>query len=75
MYIDDRAYLTPPDNDAVPVLKCSFCEEDVYEGEDYYLLNGFYCCENCLDDHFRFTAELPDLEAEKADLEYPDVRR
>lgn len=66
----EKEYLTPPDNDAIPVLKCFFCEEDVYEGEDYYILNGFYCCENCLDAHFRFTAELPDYEAEKADLEH-----
>lgn len=71
--LDDRAYLTPPDNEAIPVLKCFFCEEDIYEGDDYYVLNGFNCCEECLDIHFKFTAELPDLEAEKADLEHNEV--
>ena len=30
MYIDDKAYLTPPDNEAIPVLKCFFCEEYIY---------------------------------------------
>ena len=69
MYIDDRAYLTPPDNEAIPVLKCFFCEEYIYAGDEYYVLNGFNCCENCLDLHFRFTAELPDLEAKKANME------
>lgn len=55
----EKAYLTPPDNEAIPVLKCFFCEEDICEGEDYYVLNGFYCCKDCLDIHFKFTAELP----------------
>ena len=45
----EKTYLTPPDNEALPVLKCFFCEEDVYEGQDYYVLNGFYCCKDCLD--------------------------
>ena len=69
MYIDDRAYLTPPDNEAIPVLKCFFCEEYIYDGDEYYVLNGFNYCENCLALHFRFTAKLSDLEAEKADME------
>ena len=52
--IDDRAYLEPPDNEAKAVLKCFFCEEDIYEGQDYYVLNGFNCCEECLDVHFKW---------------------
>jgi len=51
----EKKYLTPPDNEAIQVLKCFFCEEDDYEGQDYYVLNGFYCCEDCLDIHFKFT--------------------
>ena len=66
--LDDRVYLEPPDNEAKAVLECFFCGEDIYEGDDYYLLNGFNCCEECLDVHFKFTAELPDYEAEIADL-------
>ncbi len=49
MELIEKNYLMPPDNEALPVLKCFFCEEDVYEGQDYYVLNGFYCCEDCLD--------------------------
>lgn len=60
----EKAYLTPPDNEAIPVLKCFFCEEDICEGEDYYVLNGFYCCKDCLDIHFKFTAELPDCDSQ-----------
>ena len=60
----EKNYLTPPDNEAIPVLKCFFCEEDVYRGQDYYVLNGFYCCEDCLDIHFKFTAELPDYDSQ-----------
>ena len=58
--LDDRAYLEPPDSEAKPALKCYFCDADIYEGDDYYVLNGFDCCEECLDVHFKFTAELPD---------------
>ena len=56
------------------VLKCFFCDGDIYEGDDYYVLNGFDCCEECLDVHFKFTAEAHDYEAEMADLEYHDLR-
>ena len=45
----EKTYLTPPDNEAIPVLKCFLCEEDTCEGQNYYVLNGFYCCEDCLD--------------------------
>ena len=72
--LDDRAYLEPPDNEAKAVLECFFCGEDIYEGDDYYLLNGFNCCEECLDIHFKFTAEKLDYEAEIADLEYHDLK-
>ena len=72
--LDDRAYLDPPDNESKAVLECFFCGEDIYEGNDYYLLNGFNCCEEWLDVHFKFTAELPDYEAEIADLEYHDLK-
>ena len=41
MDIDDRVYLTPPDNEVIPVLKCFFCDEDIYVGDQYYVLNGF----------------------------------
>lgn len=68
----EKAYLTPPDNEAISVLKCSFCEEDIYAGDEYYVLNGFNCCEEFLDMNFKFTAELPDYEAEKADFEHDE---
>ena len=50
------------------------CGEDIYEGDDYYVLNGFNCCVKCLDIHFKFTAEKLDYEAEIADLEYHDLK-
>ena len=51
-------------------LKCFFCDEDIYDGDDYYVLNGFDCCEECLNVHFKFTAEAIYYEAEIAGLEY-----
>ena len=40
--LDDKAYIEPPDNEAKAVLKCFFYDEDIYEGDNYYGLNGFY---------------------------------
>ena len=42
--LDDRAYLEPPEGGAKPALQCYFCDADIYEGDDYYVLNGFDCC-------------------------------
>ncbi len=70
----EKNYLMPPDNEAIPVLKCFFCDADIYEGDNYYVLNGFDCCEECLNVYFKFTAEAPDYEAEIADLEYHDLK-
>ena len=70
--LDDKAYLEPPDNEPKAVLKCFYCKEDVYEGDEYYVLDDLYCCENCLNKYFKFVAETPDWEAEMADLEHHD---
>lgn len=51
-----------------------FLRQDIYEGDDYYVLNGFDCCEECLNAHFKFTEEFPDYEVEIADLEYHDLK-
>lgn len=68
------AHLELPDNETKVALQCYFCNTDIYEGDDYYVLNGFDCCEECLNAHFKFTAELPDYEVEIADLEYHDLK-
>lgn len=36
--LDDREYLTPPDNEAAKVYECYFCDSPIYEGEDVILL-------------------------------------
>lgn len=75
MELIETIYLTPPNNEAIPVLKCFFCEEDIFEGEEFYFLNGFYCCKECLDLRFKFVAEAVDYEAEQAGIERHDLRR
>lgn len=60
--LDDREYLEPLDNEAKVASQCYFCDADIYEGDDYYVLNGFDCCVNCLDIHFKFTAEKHGVE-------------
>lgn len=43
-------------------LKCYFCGDWIYAGDDYYSLDNIDCCEDCLNLHYRQTAELADLE-------------
>lgn len=47
-FLAEEEYLTPPDNEAVPVTKCFFCSETIYAGDEFYKLDGISCCENCL---------------------------
>ncbi len=58
--IDDRTYFEPPERGTKTALKCYFCEETIYENEEYYALDGFSCCKKCLDIHFKFIAKPPD---------------
>ena len=71
-FLAEKEYLTPPDNEAIPVTKCCACCETIYAGEEYYRLDGFNFCEDCMYNNFKVIAEPPDLEAEKANLEHDD---
>lgn len=71
--LDDRAYLELPNNEAEKVLKCYFCDDWIYAGDDYYSLDNLDCCEDCLNLHYRRTAEQINCEAELADLECHDI--
>lgn len=72
--LDDRQYLEPPDNEPEKVLKCYFCGEWIYAGDDYYSLDDVVCCEDCLNLHYKQTAEHIDYEAELADLECSEIK-
>lgn len=71
--LDDREYLTPPDNEAVKIHECYFCNKSIYEGEDCYEIDNLIYCENCIDKHFKIMAEKPDIEGDLADLEYHEL--
>ena len=71
--LEDRQYLEPPDNEPEKILKCYFCNDWIYEGDEYYSLDTLSCCEDCLNLH-KQTAELIDYEAELADLECSEIK-
>lgn len=74
-FIDDRKYLEPPNNEARVAFKCFFCNGDIYVGDDYYSYdNTIKCCETCANTILKTTAELPDYDLEKADLEVHDLK-
>lgn len=72
--LDDRHYLEPPDNEPEKVLKCYFCSDWIYAEDDYYCLDDLGCCEDCLNLHYKQTAEPIDYEAELADLECSEIK-
>ncbi len=66
--LDDRTYFEPPESGVKPVLRCYFCGKSIYEGKEYYALDGFCCCKVCLDTHFKFTAKIFDHESKMASI-------
>ena len=57
----EKNYLTPSNNKAIPILKCFFCEKGVFMmAKIITIINVNHCCEDCLNIHLKFTAELPD---------------
>lgn len=58
-------YLTnPPEDDEKPVCRCCDCDTEIYEGDDYYEIDGNAYCETCMVDNFRKTARALDYESE-----------
>ena len=74
MQIDDREYLTPPDNEAIKVYECYLCDAPIYEGENCYEIDNLIYCEECIDKHFKMIAEKADISADLADLECHDIK-
>lgn len=62
--VDDREYLTPPDNEARKIYECYFCDEAIYEGGDCYEIDSLIYCEDCINTHFKIIAEEPDFEGD-----------
>lgn len=73
VHVDNQAYLTPPGNEAKKVFTCFFCDEDIYEGDEYYCFDGADVCENCLEDYFKCIAERPDFDDDQADFEHDNL--
>ena len=71
MIIDDREYLTPPDNEAKEVFRCFLCGNSIYSGDNYFKFDGLKYYKECVEES---TAELEDIEGYIADLEYHDIR-
>ena len=32
-----------------PLFICDYCDDGIYEDDDYYDINGWRICENCID--------------------------
>lgn len=40
----------PPEK---PSLRCAYCDDGIFPGEQYYDFDGFEVCENCLEDYLK----------------------
>lgn len=54
-----RGYYDPPEYD--PVFTCDKCGCEIYEGDDYYLIEGEHICTDCIED-FKQVAEPLSIE-------------
>ncbi len=72
--LDDRCHLESPKNEPEKALRCYFCNSGIYAGDDYYSLDDLSCCEDCLNLHFKQTAEPINYKAELADLECSEIK-
>lgn len=43
-----------------PCLHCVICGASLYEGEDYYLVDGDELCEDCMKEEYRKRVRLDD---------------
>lgn len=74
MQVDDREYLTPPDDESVKIYECYFCNTEIFEGDECFSIDNFIYCEDCINKHFKITAEKADISGDLADLEYHDTQ-
>lgn len=35
------------------VFRCDNCDGAIYDGDDYYEIDGMWLCRSCAEDHFR----------------------
>lgn len=60
----DRYLTTPPECNEKPMYECCVCGSEIYEGDEYYEINGDIYCEECIESEFKKTAEALDYESE-----------
>lgn len=58
--VTDRAlnefYPDPQQVEPVPIMFCAECNEEIYEGNYYWNIDGEHYCEDCADKLFRYEA-------------------
>jgi hypothetical protein len=53
--------IEPPESTLRVAFECAICEKSIYEGDDYYNIPDLgNCCEECIDDCKRYSAEACD---------------
>ncbi len=71
--LNDKPYLSPPENKRTPLYKCDICDEEIFEGDNCYKIDDIVYCPECMDTHLQIIAETIYIEAFLADLENKEV--
>jgi hypothetical protein len=58
-----EANLSPPDEE-IPVYQCSWCDKDLFTGDEYFCIDGDHVCVDCIES-CKCEVELPDEEYEE----------
>ena len=59
----DDLKTTPPEPEPEPVTYCSICGCEIWEGDEFYTIDGAIC-EDCLNDEYRKIASFEDFKEE-----------
>ena len=71
--LNDKPYLSPPENKQIPLYKCDIYDEEIFEGDNCYKIDDIVYCPECMGTHLQIIAETIDIEAFLADLENEEV--
>ena len=71
--LNNGLHLEIPKNKKTYMYKCDICDEEIFEGDNCYKIDGIIYCPKCMGTHLQIIAETIDIDAFLADLENKEV--
>lgn len=71
--LNDSSCLEPPKYSKDYVYRCDICDEEIFEGDECYEIDGLIYCPDCMEMHFKVIAISMDIGGYLSDLEHEDI--